>query len=152
MSLLNLSDTNCQSILNQGWDLSGTYNISVNGLISPVYCDQTTDGGGWLVIQRNVRNLNFYKSWQEFKHGFGDLDLSFWWGNEKMHQLTWSREFELRVDLKRANGEEGYAKYTEFKVKLYKFGSIIAGNIVLFTLVCNLNNILYLKCEYESEY
>lgn len=99
MSLLNLTATDCQSISNQGKNLSGIYNISVNGVMSPIYCDQTTDGGGWLVIQRNLANLNFYKSWQGFKHGFGYLNLSFWFGNEKIHQLTWPRDFDLRVDL-----------------------------------------------------
>ena len=79
-------------------------------MIRSIYCDQTTDGGGWLVI------LRFYKLWMEYKNGFGDLHREFWWGNENIHQLTWSSEFDLRVDLIHSNGTIGYGKYRGFKV------------------------------------
>ena len=90
--------------------------MTLNGLIRSIYCDQKTDGGGWLVIQRNLGILRFSKPWKEYKNGFGDLHREFWWGNENIHQLTWSSEFDLRVDLIHTNGTTGYGKYRGFKV------------------------------------
>ena len=53
----------------------------------------------------------------EYKNGFGDLHREFWWGNENIHQLTWSSEFDLRIDLIHLNGTTGYGKYRGFKVQ-----------------------------------
>ena len=47
-----------------------------------VYCDMITDGGGWIVIQRNKKDsqLNFNKNWTDYEEGFGDLNKEFWYG------------------------------------------------------------------------
>ena len=47
-----------------------------------VYCDMSTDSGGWIVIQRNRLNssLNFNKNWKEYEDGFGDPNEDFWAG------------------------------------------------------------------------
>ena len=44
-----------------------------------IYCDMTTDSGGWMVVQRNRKNsqLNFLKNWKECEEGFGDLTNDF---------------------------------------------------------------------------
>ena len=51
------------------------------------YCDMTTDGGGWIVIQRNKDNssVNFNKKWINYEEGFGDLNTEFWYGLELIH-------------------------------------------------------------------
>ncbi|GFO47851.1 fibrinogen c domain-containing protein 1 [Plakobranchus ocellatus] len=82
----------------------------------PVLCDTTTDGGGWIVIQRRTTgSLNFYRGWEDYKKGFGSLDGDFWLGNEKIHYLTSKGGFELRVDL-RYNGNSAFAHYEDFSV------------------------------------
>ena len=45
-------------------------------------CDMTTDGGGWMVIQRRLPNgtVNFTRCWNDYENGFGDLDGEFWYG------------------------------------------------------------------------
>ena len=44
---------------------------------------------GWTVLQRRMNgSVDFYRNWQDYKTGFGDLRTEFWLGNEKMHQLT----------------------------------------------------------------
>ena len=69
-----------------------------------VYCNMTTDNGGWIVIQRNRINsqLSFDKNWREYKEGFGDLNKDFWAGLELMHALTqrgqWGDESGLSKD------------------------------------------------------
>ena len=65
-----------------------------------VYCDTRTDGGGWIVIQRNRRysQLSFNKNWKEYVEGFGDLNKEFWAGLELMHILTQRGQWEMRVE------------------------------------------------------
>lgn len=71
-----------------------------------------TAGGGWTVIQRHISDTDFYKTWQEYKTGFGDLNTNFWLGNDKIHLFTG----KLRVDLTAPDGETGYAEYNTFSL------------------------------------
>lgn len=83
------------------------------------YCDQTTDGGGWTMIQRRT-NLtfreNFNRTWKEYSLGFGDVEGEFWLGLDAMHGLTETSLQELRVDLEDWEGDHRYAKYSSFHV------------------------------------
>ncbi|XP_062578160.1 ficolin-1-like, partial [Saccostrea cucullata] len=77
----------------------------------------TTEGGGWTVIQkRQDGSTNFYRTWNEYKAGFGDPSKNYWIGNDALHLLTKNRKHELRLDLQRFNGQKGYAKYSSFAV------------------------------------
>ena len=43
-----------------------------------VFCDQTTDGGGWTVFQKRLNgSVDFYRYWNDYKRGFGDLNSEF---------------------------------------------------------------------------
>ncbi|XP_018783407.1 PREDICTED: ficolin-1-like [Bactrocera latifrons] len=99
---------------------SGVYKIQIPQLKLPsvdVYCDDDTDGGGWLVFQRRVTyEENFYRDWKNYQNGFGDVSKSFWFGLEKLHVLTSSCEHEMYIKLRKKNGEEYYAKYTKFRI------------------------------------
>ncbi|XP_045184068.2 fibrinogen-like protein 1 [Mercenaria mercenaria] len=82
-----------------------------------VYCDQTTDGGGWLVFQRRHNGeVDFYRDWIAYKNGFGDLNSEFWLGNEHLSILTSSGDHELRIDMEDFYGNKAFAKYSKFKV------------------------------------
>ncbi|XP_045184613.2 fibroleukin-like [Mercenaria mercenaria] len=86
-----------------------------NGL--DVFCDQTTDGGGWTVFQRRQNGeTDFYRNWTEYKNGFGDLTGEFWLGNEHLSILTSSGDHELRIDMEDFDGNKAYAKYSKFMV------------------------------------
>ncbi|XP_078242955.1 tenascin-X [Pogona vitticeps] len=81
-----------------------------------VYCDMETDGGGWIVFQRRMNGeTDFWRDWQDYATGFGNLTREFWLGNDALHQLTSSGDYELRVDL-RAGKESVYATYQSFRV------------------------------------
>ncbi|XP_025078915.1 angiopoietin-related protein 7-like isoform X2 [Pomacea canaliculata] len=82
-----------------------------------VYCDQVTDGGGWMVIQRRQDGSeDFYRNWTDYKQGFGNLRREFWLGLDNMHVLTSARRHELRVDLEDFDGNQTFAVYSGFTV------------------------------------
>jgi len=62
----------------------GTFTTS--DMSTNIYCDITTDDGGWIVVQRNRKNsqLSFNKNWREYEDGFGDLNNDFWAGLKLM--------------------------------------------------------------------
>ena len=76
-----------------------------------------TNGGGWTVIQRRQDgSVDFYRGWNDYKSGFGQLTAEFWLGNDKIHRLTASRASSLRVELEDWNGVRVYAKYGRFNI------------------------------------
>ena len=50
----------------------------------------TTDGGGWTVIQRKIgdASVNFFRNWNDYKEGFGDLQNEHWLGNKYLHIMS----------------------------------------------------------------
>lgn len=74
------------------------------------------------VIKRRVSDSDFYKTWQEYKDGFGDLNENFWLGNENIHHLTNSGTYSLRIDLTAPNGESRFAMYSTFTVATETLG------------------------------
>ena len=80
----------CLDFYVNGYRVDGIYQVTMNGFrTTKVYCDQTTAGGGWTVIQRRMDgSVSFYRSWKEYKYGFGELQREFWLGNEYIHLLT----------------------------------------------------------------
>ena len=83
-----------------------------------VYCNMTTDDGGWTVTQRNRKNsqLSFNKNWREYEEGFGDLNKDFWAGLELMHTLTQRGQWEMRVDYQKNDKTWSYLHYNNFSV------------------------------------
>ena len=100
---------------------SGVYRMSRGAFGSEfnVYCDLDTDGGGWIVIQRNKKDssVNFNRNWVDYEKGFGDLNTEFWYGLEEIHCLTQRGQWEMRVDYQFTNNKSlFYLHYNEFSV------------------------------------
>ncbi|XP_059150309.1 microfibril-associated glycoprotein 4-like [Physella acuta] len=105
-----------------------------SGLV--VMCDTVTDGGGWTIFQRRVSGVvDFYRNWEEYKHGFEDFDAGeFYLGNENIYCLTANRSYELRIDMT-YQGKSYYASYSSFTLypesEFYKLSvSGFSGNVV----------------------
>ena len=91
----------------------GAFDNSVN-----VYCDLTTDGGGWTVIQRKKKGstVDFNKNWTDYEEGFGNLIKDFWCGMEEIHCLTQTGQWEMRVDYQKNDKTWSYLHYNQFSV------------------------------------
>ncbi|XP_025082989.1 angiopoietin-related protein 7-like [Pomacea canaliculata] len=98
--------------------LNGLHTLYLAGnTVIPVYCDQTTDQGGWTVIQRRQDgSVDFYRKWEDYQKGFGDLTANFWLGLSNIHLMTSQRECSLRIDMRDFHGNTSYAKYNIFHV------------------------------------
>ena len=99
--------------------INGVYKIDPDGLGDhfEVYCDQKTAGGGWTVFQkRRDGSVDFYRDWDDYKRGFGNLNGEFWLGLDKIHRLTVIDSNTLRVDLEDNLGNTAFAKYSSFTV------------------------------------
>jgi len=110
----------CQSLHEQIPSLpSGVYSVFIPSLgkAVQVYCDMSTTGGGWTVIQRRIDGSErFRRSWLDYTTGFGTLKREFWIGNDNIAALTASGTHTLRIDLGDWAGNFRYAEYEKFKV------------------------------------
>lgn len=114
---------NCADLFNSGDKESGIRSVYPFACCEshsvPVFCDQTTDGGGWTVIQHRelvLQRENFFRNWVEYEIGFGKLDGEFWLGLKNIHALVSNTLMELRVDLEDFEGNKKWAKYEYFYI------------------------------------
>ncbi|XP_066269709.1 ficolin-2-like isoform X2 [Branchiostoma lanceolatum] len=95
----------------------GVYSVVVDGEDVRVFCDMTTAGGGWTVIQRRMSGgENFFRSWDEYRTGFGQPTAEYWLGNDRLHQLTTGRDYLLYVQLEDQEGLKAFAQYSSFQI------------------------------------
>ncbi|KAI0231798.1 Ryncolin-1 [Lamellibrachia satsuma] len=110
---------NCAELYRSGVRTNGVYQIYplLEDHPAAVFCDMTTDGGGWTVIQKRFNGeVDFYRGWNDYKKGFGSVFREYWWGNDKLHQVTSQEPQQLRVDISDFDNASRYAKYSNFGV------------------------------------
>ena len=78
-----------------------------------------TDGGGWTVFQRRKDGSeDFFRHFNDYATGFGDLNGEFWLGLEAIHRLASTQSDRsvttLRVDLRDSQGNPGNASFDTF--------------------------------------
>ena len=98
---------------------SGIYKLKKTAFsCTNVFCNMTTNGGGWIVIQRNMQGslISFNRNWSEYEEGFGDLHTEFWYGLQNIHYLTRNGQWEMRVDYQFNNKTWSYLHYNQFSV------------------------------------
>ncbi|KAL1776693.1 tenascin isoform X2 [Sigmodon hispidus] len=109
----------CSQAMLNGDTTSGLYTIYINGdktQALEVYCDMTSDGGGWIVfLRRKNGREDFYRNWKAYAAGFGDRREEFWLGLDNLSKITAQGQYELRVDLQ-DHGESAFAVYDRFSV------------------------------------
>lgn len=89
-----LMPKSCKSLQKDGVG-SGIYYVHPPGnALKPfmVMCDMSIKGGGWTYIHNRYDGTqDFYLSWHDYKHGFGNLAGEFWLGLDYIHALTGKR-------------------------------------------------------------
>ena len=114
----------CLEFYQHGYKISGVYRLQGPGFhIVYVYCDQTTQGGGWTVFQRRQDGLvDFNRNWNDYKHGFGNLEGEFWFGNDNIYDLTKpsfspkKSQLLINMRMKEQNDTVVYVKYNTFEI------------------------------------
>ena len=110
----------CSELVTSGSYPSGVYTITpTNGVSFDVYCDMDTADGGWTVLQKRFDgSVDFKRRWDDYEQGFGHMNGEFWLGLCKLHQLTQSGSWVLRVDFEDFEGNSAYmyAIYNSFHI------------------------------------
>jgi len=73
---------------------------------------------GWIIIHQHYGfTFDWQLPWADYKAGFGSIDADFWLGLEKVHLLTSSRPYRLRVEVQVLSSSLWYsAEYWSFKI------------------------------------
>ncbi|XP_006005130.1 angiopoietin-related protein 1a [Latimeria chalumnae] len=110
----------CHHAKEAGNPESGIYLIkpeSSNELMQ-VWCENKLDPGGWTVIQRRVDgSVNFFRNWENYKKGFGNIDSEYWLGLENMYLLANQGNYRLLIELKDWTDKKVYAEYGSFRLE-----------------------------------
>ena len=68
------------------------------------------------MLQKRVDgSVDFYRGWDDYEHGFGNLNGEFWLGLDKIQRLT-KKTSKLRVELEDFWSQTAYAEYDYFGV------------------------------------
>ncbi|KAL2092676.1 hypothetical protein ACEWY4_012474 [Coilia grayii] len=110
----------CLHALEEGHSSSGMFLVQPegSGRLMQVWCDQKQDPGGWTVIQRRLDgSTNFFRNWETYKQGFGNIDGEYWLGLENIHWLTSQGNYKLLVTLEDWAGRKVFAEYASFRLE-----------------------------------
>ena len=118
-------DCPCSCILANNPDsVSGVYRIAVHGHDVPfdVYCDMTSQGGGWTVFQMRFNGtLNFIRnSFGDYEDGFGDASTGeYWLGLLRLRLLLnihREQKNQLRIEVEDWEGHKAHSIYHNFEL------------------------------------
>ncbi|VDI22340.1 Hypothetical predicted protein, partial [Mytilus galloprovincialis] len=72
---------------------SGIYKIYPEKTPSfKVFCEMEKNGGGWTVFQRRMNGkINFFRKWESYKTGFGNLNGEHWLGKNNIKVFNFPR-------------------------------------------------------------
>ncbi|XP_052233843.1 uncharacterized protein LOC127846530 [Dreissena polymorpha] len=60
---------------------------------------------------------DFYRNFSDYENGFGSVHAEHWLGLKYIHEITSSGSYQLRVDIVRSNGSNGYDMYGNFSLQ-----------------------------------
>lgn len=121
--------------------------VSIDGQMFLTNCINTS-GHVWTMIQRRMDgSVNFYRGWDEYRNGFGNVDSEFWIGLDNIRLLVQSGYTVLRVELE-AGTESAFAEYNSFyiageddkyRIQVHGYSGTAGDGISCSTQFCNNN-------------
>ncbi|XP_028419960.1 fibrinogen beta chain [Perca flavescens] len=126
-----VSGKECEEIFRRGGRDSQMYLIQPDAFYPPykVFCDQTSQNGGWLLIQNRLDgSVDFGRRWDEYRRGFGNIAFDvgkghcetpgeYWLGNDRISQLTKMGPTEVLIEMQDWTGAKVHAQYRQFTVQ-----------------------------------
>ncbi|XP_034057638.1 angiopoietin-2a [Gymnodraco acuticeps] len=109
----------CAAVFKSGNTQSGVYTLTLPNTTIEVkaFCDMETEGGGWTVLQKRFDgHVDFHRTWQEYKKGFGEPSGEFWLGNEFVSRMTTQQSYKLRIQLSDWEGNSEFSQYDQFSL------------------------------------
>uniref|UniRef100_A0A5F9C532 Angiopoietin like 1 n=1 Tax=Oryctolagus cuniculus TaxID=9986 RepID=A0A5F9C532_RABIT len=110
----------CQQAKEAGHSISGIYLIKPENSNGPMqlWCENSLDPGGWTVIQkRKDGSVNFFRNWENYKKGFGNIDGEYWLGLENIYMLSNQDNYKLLIELEDWSDKKVYAEYSSFRLE-----------------------------------
>uniref|UniRef100_A0A8C6WU24 Fibrinogen beta chain n=1 Tax=Neogobius melanostomus TaxID=47308 RepID=A0A8C6WU24_9GOBI len=138
-----VSGKECEEVFRRGGVDSQMYLVRSDPLLPPyrVYCDQTTEQGGWLLIQNRLDgSVDFGRRWDDYRRGFGNIAFDvgkgrcekpgeYWLGNDRVSQITKVGPTELLVEMEDWTGAKVYARYQQFTVQSEASNYVLAVDL-----------------------
>ncbi|XP_052067220.1 fibrinogen-like protein 1 [Mytilus californianus] len=99
-------------------DRDGVYTIIPKGSSQEISVFCIMRGGNkWTVIQRRINGKeDFYRTWSDYKSGFGTVQTEYWLGNDNVHFISANGDHNLSVYVEDFNGLHAYANYSHFAI------------------------------------
>ncbi|XP_077469249.1 angiopoietin-2a [Stigmatopora argus] len=109
----------CAAVFKSGNTKNGVYTLTLPNTTVEVkaFCDMELEAGGWTVIQKRFDgSVDFHRTWEEYKKGFGDPSGEFWLGNEFVSKLTSEGSYSLRIQLSDWEDNSAFSLYDQFSL------------------------------------
>ncbi|XP_062607473.1 ficolin-2-like [Saccostrea cucullata] len=141
---------------------SGVYSITIPvvGHVT-VFCEMEADGGGWTVFQRRMDGSeDFYRTWSEYRNGFGNFTGEFWLGNEKLSRLLSQGSYEMRMDMGDFDNQTRYIKYSsitlgddasKYAISLSGYSGDVADCFLTGVPAAHLNNMKFSTKDQDND-
>ncbi|XP_071387119.1 angiopoietin-related protein 1a isoform X1 [Centroberyx affinis] len=110
----------CYQVRQAGHSTSGMYLLKTDGSerLIQAWCEHGLDNGGWTVLQRRRDgSVNFFRNWENYKKGFGNIDSEHWLGLDNIYNLGKQGDYKLMIELEDWTGKKVYAEYSSFHLE-----------------------------------
>ncbi|KAM4547658.1 angiopoietin-related protein 1a [Odontesthes bonariensis] len=110
----------CYQVGEAGHTASGMYLLKTDksDQLIQAWCEHGLDNGGWTVLQmRRDGSVNFFRNWENYKKGFGNIDGEHWLGLDNIFNLAKQGNYKLMIEMEDWTGKKVYAEYSSFHLE-----------------------------------